>query len=211
MSEWNELLRFLRDNPKAEAWVGYDIWDRFQTLGDDLPGEFDGRKVGTKPELGPDKVEAILRVGPVRAPSVFVKGCLADHSAPARCFASREKFHPEYPRRDLWIFTRRSGSRGVYFHGSREEIESPSYELQEMETGTIRGCITNFSVVEIIPEELLAELECWPAAQRQAREILVRHGWEPRNSSWETPGREEIVQGIVEANERMLDTGRPES
>ena len=96
-----------------------------------------------------------------------------------RCFRKVEKGGV---RRGLWLMTRPSGARGVFFHGDHCEIQAPACRLEDFESGD-----TPWHTEEITPEEALAELEpSWPEAAEQAREIFERH---PMDEYAETVGQ----------------------
>jgi len=81
-----------------------------------------------------------------------------------RCFAGTRPAD-EGMRRRLWIMT--GPSRGMFFHGAREETQTPHYDvdfLAEWDQAT-----------EITREEALVVLKDWPEGQAQARKIFDRH------------------------------------
>lgn len=91
----------------------------------------------------------------------------------ARCFARvREDAGP----RGLWIMTRESGYRGMFFHGDRHEAQEPRYTVEELDKWSKEGGF--LAVVELTPQEAVAELAWWPEGQQQAVNILQRHGAE---------------------------------
>ena len=77
-------------------------------------------------------------------------------------------------RSGLWLMTRPKGRRGAFFHGERDEIQTPHYTLEELSDWSTRpdGFIR---VQEITPAELLAELENWPRGLEMAQDIIDRH------------------------------------
>lgn len=97
----------------------------------------------------------------------------------ARCFVRLRDEHEEKPskRRGVWIMTRYTGSRGMFFHGDREETQAPRYTIEELSKWSVEG--NGFiPVKEITPQELLDELASWPEGKRAATSILKRHGAE---------------------------------
>ena len=64
---------------------------------------------------------------------------------------------------------------GIFFHGDREEAQVPIYDLEQLATWAEGDGF--LPVEKIKPEQAIAELESWPAAQRAAREIFTRHAF----------------------------------
>jgi len=87
-----------------------------------------------------------------------------------RCFRRPR----EGGRRGIWLMT--GSRRGVFFHGNREEAQTPEYTISELErmVEDVDGKDW-FHVEEITPEETIEELESWPEAQRDAMRIFGRH------------------------------------
>ena len=81
-----------------------------------------------------------------------------------RCFRANRN---DGGRCGVWIYTRPSGFRGVFFHGGREETQAPRYAVQDMPVFDHQE--------EITPEEAIQELRTWPEAQKEALEIINRH------------------------------------
>lgn len=66
--------------------------------------------------------------------------------------------------------TRPTGYRGAFFHGSRDEVQSPRLDVEDLAKNK------NFCV-EITPREALKELKDWPDGLDYLRSILRRHGF----------------------------------
>ncbi len=84
-----------------------------------------------------------------------------------RCFR-RLKDKPHTTRCGIWLMT--GPRRGAFFHGDREEVQTPQYSIKQLETN--KGL---FQIQEISPEEAINELESWPRAQEEAIVIFKRH------------------------------------
>ena len=85
-----------------------------------------------------------------------------------RCFRSKRQ-DGSVKRRALWVMTRPSGCRGIFFHGDRTEVEAPVYTVCELEK------MTKFGIEEVTSREALAELADWPEGRRSLQKILDRH------------------------------------
>lgn len=90
-----------------------------------------------------------------------------------RCFR-RVRDDGEPGRCGIWLMTRPSGYRGVFYHGDDEYRQAPRYTVEELSewAKTGKGFL---QVVEITPEEALAELKSWPEAQKDAIAVFERH------------------------------------
>ncbi len=84
-------------------------------------------------------------------------------STTVRCFT--RKCLGEEGRRGLWLMTH--DRRGVFYHGSRKEIQGPRQNISDLEKGDW--------VSEVAPEEAIKELENWPEAQEHAKKVFGRH------------------------------------
>lgn len=91
-----------------------------------------------------------------------------------RCFR-RLQDEPCTTRRGVWLMTRPSGYRGIFFHGDREEAQGPRYTVEELGQWSQQQGGGFLDVQEISPEAALAELESWPAARAEAIVIFKRH------------------------------------
>ena len=91
-----------------------------------------------------------------------------------RCF---RRLHDEVRegRRGVWLMTRPTGSRGIFFHGDREEAQAPRYTVEELERLEAAQGKDWFQVQEIPPDAALDELASWPAARAEAMNIFARH------------------------------------
>jgi hypothetical protein len=67
--------------------------------------------------------------------------------------------------------------RGIFFHGDREESQTPRYSLTELENMTQEPCPGQGypDVQEIPPEAALHELKSWPEAVELAKRVFQRH------------------------------------
>ena len=90
-----------------------------------------------------------------------------------RCFR-RLREGEEQERRGIWLMTRPSGPRGVFFHGDREEAQPSRYNVGTL-TKWAREGGGPLHVEEIPPEDALIELESWSAAREDAIAIFERH------------------------------------
>ncbi len=91
-----------------------------------------------------------------------------------RCFATNIKGKKANSRRGVWIMTRPTGPRGMFFHGDRCEIQPPDWTVEQL---IAMSAGENNLFVEISPRDVLAELDKgWPEAKQQAYLIFARHG-----------------------------------
>lgn len=96
-----------------------------------------------------------------------------------RCFRRRGELDEEMLKRHaLWVMTRESGYRGIFFHGSRDEHQPPRYSIEDLKRWCSPGGFLD--LIEITPDEALAVLEGWPEAQRDLCRIFDRHGMQKR-------------------------------
>lgn len=89
-----------------------------------------------------------------------------------RCFRRREN---GTLRHGIWVMTRKIGSRGLFVHGDRNEIQAPRYTVEELGSWVNGGFI---DVDEITPAEVLAELLSWPEAADEVQQCFDRHPME---------------------------------
>ena len=115
------------------------------------------------------KRESCTVVGVLGAAKAYIQGAVTmSIQTTVRCFRRLLQDEPCTTRRGVWLMT--GPHRGVFFHGSRKECETPRYTLAEL-----AGDGTDFDVDEITPEGALKELASFPAAQIQAEIIFARH------------------------------------
>lgn len=89
-----------------------------------------------------------------------------------RCFRRiRDDGDPK--RCGVWVMTRPTGRRGVFFHGDKEDIQAPLYSVEELDRMATRGGF--LPVEEITEEEALKELESCPGGQEEMRRVFARH------------------------------------
>ena len=95
-------------------------------------------------------------------------------STTVRCF--RHLFDDQCDgRHGVWLMT--ESRRGVFYHGDREESQTPRYTLDELSEWSEMQGEGFLDVQEIPPEVALAELASWPAAHDEAMGIFLRHAF----------------------------------
>lgn len=91
-----------------------------------------------------------------------------------RCFRRLQE-SPAKERRGIWLMT--GEKRGIFFHGDREEAQSPCWTISDLkhEERNFNGDLGTIPIQEIACDDALLELKSWPEAQQQAKKIIARH------------------------------------
>jgi len=92
-----------------------------------------------------------------------------------RCFATTEAA-PVTKRRGIWLMTQPIGRRGAFYHGRRNEVQSPAYTIEELDEWANGRGESIIAIVEITPEEAVAEMDLgWPEAKEHMQQVFARH------------------------------------
>lgn len=71
-------------------------------------------------------------------------------------------------RYGVWVMTRKTGSRGMFVHGDRCEVQAPHWTVEELRDGEAEA-------VPISCEQALKIVSNWPEVQTEMQKCFDRH------------------------------------